>query len=221
MDCIIVEDQLPAQRILKKYIEDAGNLNLKAIFNNALEAMDFLQNNTVELMFLDIHLPQLSGIDFLKKLETPPKVILTTAFTEYAIESYDLNVVDYLLKPFAFKRFMQAIEKVKSNAAPIQKEIFIKSGYEHIKIDIDDLIYIKSDTDYTEFFLANKSYLSSEPLRYWETELKAYSFNRVHKSYIINSKKIEKIGTQQVVLTHNITIPIGRAYKDDFLKLLN
>src|SRR5690554_179978 len=111
MKCIIIEDQLPAQRILKKFITDYESLNLIGVFNNGIEAMEFVNKNEVDLMFLDIHLPKLSGIDFLKALNNPPQVIFTTAFPEFALEGYELNVVDYLLKLFSFPRFVQAVSK--------------------------------------------------------------------------------------------------------------
>src|SRR5690606_38597002 len=135
---------------------------LEAVFNNALEAIEFLKSNEIDLMFLDIHLPKLSGIDFLKSLNNPPQVIFTTAFSEFALEGYELNVVDYLLKPFSFQRFVQAVSKVNlnndedSNSTSIEdpennkKDIFIKSGFDHIRIKIDEIVYIMSDADYTE-----------------------------------------------------------------------
>lgn len=223
MKCIIIEDQQPAQRILKKYIEDFGSLHLVNIFSNAIDATEFLKNNTVDVIFLDIHLPKLSGIEFLKTIAPSADVILTTAFTHYAIESYELNVVDYLLKPFSYQRFVQAVNKVQEKqqrlaTTPNTKNIYIKSGYDLINIRLDDILYIKSDTDYTEFYLIDKKHLSSEPLRYWEQELANYLFKRIHKSYIVNTHKIEKIGTQQIVLKDDTLIPIGRTYKEDFFK---
>lgn len=229
MNCIIIEDQPPAQRILKKYITDIGTLELQATFSNAIEAMEFLKHQAVDLIFLDIHLPKISGIDFLKTMPNPPHVILTTAFPDYALESYEFNVVDYLLKPFSFQRFVKAVTKVpEKNPAPavptppepsVRQEIFIKSGYEHIKVTISDIIYLKSDTDYTEIFLPNKRVLSAEPLRYWEENLSADQFMRVHKSYIVNTGKIEKVAGNQIYLQEEeIVVPIGRAYKEQFLK---
>ncbi len=224
MNCIIIEDQPPAQRILKKYIEDIGTLELKATFSNAIQGMEFLKTEEVDLIFLDIHLPKISGIDFLKSLVNPPAVILTTAFSEYALESYEFNVVDYLLKPFSFQRFVKAVSKVpaKKNTQPApsnenaRKEIFIKSGYEYIKITIEDIFYIKSDADYTEIFITNKKCLSSEPLRYWLENFDSDQFMRIHKSYIINISKIEKVVSNQVFLTNKTVVPIGRAYKESF-----
>ncbi|MDC3210184.1 response regulator transcription factor [Saprospiraceae bacterium] len=224
MNCIIIEDQPPAQRILKKYIEDLGTLKLKATFSNAIQAMDFLKTEEIDLIFLDIHLPKISGIDFLKSLSNPPSIILTTAFSEYALESYEFNVVDYLLKPFSFQRFVKAISKmptknigqVSEKLKNSKKEIFIKSGYEHIKVIIDNIFYIKSDADYTEIFLADKKHLSSEPLRYWLENLDNNQFMRIHKSYIINTFKIEKVASNQVFLNEKMIIPIGRAFKESF-----
>lgn len=226
MNCIIIEDQPPAQRILKKYIADIGSLHLKQTFSDAIQAMAFLASEQIDLIFLDIHLPKMSGLDFLKSVAHPPAVILTTAFPDYALESYDLNVVDYLLKPFSFQRFVQAVSKVPAN--PKQElefnqranrtELFIKSGYDHVKLTIADIIYIKSDADYTELCIPGKKYLSSEPLRHWLETLDSSSFVRVHKSYIINASKIHKISGNQIYAADDVVIPIGRAYKEAFIK---
>lgn len=233
MNCIIIEDQLPARRILEKYIADAGGLNLKGSYGDALSALEALESENIELMFLDIHLPKLSGIDFLKTLRNPPKVVLTTAFSEYALESYEFNVVDYLLKPFSFQRFIQAIAKVKLIANPQiasspnkrvsenneqdgTNEIYIKSGYEHIRITTDSIVYIVADSDYTELHIRGKKYLSSESLRHWEEVLSQKHFLRIHKSYIINTNKIIKISGNQVYLENDKVVPIGRVYKTSF-----
>ena len=228
MNCIIIEDQPPAQRILKKYIEDIGSLNLKATFPDAIQAMEYLKSEPVDLIFLDIHLPKISGIDFLKTVPNPPHIILTTAFSDYALESYEFNVVDYLLKPFSFQRFVKAVSKISlknqsesisrttENQRQPRKEIFIKSGYEHIKITIDDILFIKSDADYTEIHTPQKKYLSSESLRYWLENLVQNQFVRIHKSFVINASKILKISGNQVYLDNEIVLPIGRAYKEAF-----
>ncbi|MFD0798343.1 LytR/AlgR family response regulator transcription factor [Maribacter chungangensis] len=228
--CIIIEDQPPAQRVLKKYISDVGNMELKGTFADALQAMEFLKTTTVDLIFLDIHLPKLSGIDFLKMLSQKPQVILTTAFPDYALESYEYDVTDYLLKPFSFERFVQAVSKVKSSATnkpdnsktkepEVRSDvIFIKSGYELIKINVQDIRYIQSDADYTEVVTAEKKHLSQEPLRYWEETLDSRTFIRTHKSYILNISKIEKIIGNQIRLDAHTNIPIGRAYKESFMQ---
>lgn len=226
--CIIIEDQPPAQRILQKYISDIDSLTLKATFSDAIKAMEFLARENIDLIFLDIHLPKISGIDFLKAVPNHPSVILTTAFSDYALESYEYNVVDYLLKPFSFQRFIQAVSKLSkvqntSNTSPTNKEsketletIFIKSGYEHIKITISDIIYIKSDTDYTEVVTTKKKYLSSHSLKYWLDKLTPDYFCRVHKSYIINTQHLIKVSSSLVYLPE-VIVPIGRAYKEMFI----
>lgn len=237
MNCIIIEDQLPAQRILKKYIVDTGTLNLKGAYTDALDALPILQSEKIDLMFLDIHLPKISGIDFLKTLTNPPQVILTTAFQDYALESYELNVVDYLLKPFSFQRFVKAISKVRPESIPTEitavntsikktesepenntAAVFIKSGYDFIRIKTDDILYIMTDLDYTELHLKDKKHISSESLRYWQDFLPNAKFMRIHKSYMINTSQIVKISGNQVFLENNRIIPIGRAYKNDFME---
>lgn len=228
MNCIIIEDQPPAQRILKKYIEDIGSLQLKAAFTDAIQAMEYLKTEAVDLIFLDIHLPKISGIDLLKTMPNLPPVILTTAFPEYALESYDFDVVDYLLKPFSFQRFVKAISKVPPKNTTIRQPevaenhslnrpvLFIKSGYEHIRVKVDDIIYIKSDADYSEIYTPNKKHLSSEPLRKWLDVLDSHLFARVHKSYIVNTSRITKVIGNQLYMTNEAIVPIGRAFKDDF-----
>lgn len=229
MNCVIIEDQPPAQRILKKYIEDVGSLNLKGTFSDAVQAMEFLKKEPVDLLFLDIHLPKLSGIDFLKSMSTPPYVILTTAFSEYALESYEFNVIDYLLKPFSFQRFVKAVSKVSErknlgndeksmgHTVSQKKEIYIKSGYEHIKINVDQIQHITADSDYTQIITEEKKYLSSEPLRFWLESLPDIGFYRIHKSHIVNAKMIEKIVGNRVCLLGGGKLPIGRAYKEAFM----
>ena len=161
---LIVEDELPAQRILKNYINDLPQLTLAACFNNALEAISFLQQQSVDLILLDINLPKLSGIDFLKTFNNAPQIILTTAYPEYALEGFELDVVDYLLKPFSFQRFVKAIQKVKPNAPtkPISKatpsnndsieHFFIKVDKVFYKIVLADILYLKAEKDFVRIF---------------------------------------------------------------------
>ena len=228
--CLIIEDQPPAQRILKRYIEDMGSLELRGIFPDALQAMDFLKNEPVDLIFLDIHLPKLSGIEFLKSMSQPPAVILTTAFSDYALESYEFNVIDYLLKPFSFQRFVKAVSKVDQRTIsdkisntqieipPLKSEIYIKSGHEHIKVEIQNIQYISSDADYTEIYIQEKKYLTNETLRYWQETLPKGWFFRIHKSHMVNNAHIEKIIGNRVHLRDGTKLPIGRAFKESFLK---
>lgn len=224
MKCIIIEDQPPAQRILKKYLEDLGTCTLVGTFSDPLKALVFLQQEPVDLLFLDIHLPKMSGIEFLKSLPYKPRVIFTTAFPEYALEGYELDVVDYLLKPFSFQRFVKAMGKVprqdflhESHPYDAKKECFIKVGYEHVRIAFEDIQYLMADGDYCEIVLSEKKHLSSDPLKKWVEMLDDMVFIRVHKSFILNSKRIDKISGNQVFMNNGKVIPIGRAYKDAFL----
>ncbi|WP_258101021.1 LytR/AlgR family response regulator transcription factor [Marinoscillum pacificum] len=226
LTCIIVEDQAPAQRILKKYISDLEFIELKATFSNATKALDFLNSAEVDLIFLDIHLPKMSGMDFLKIKPKSNHVILTTAYSDYALESYEYNVVDYLLKPFSFQRFVQAVSKVqelitfKQGSHPISRnevtEVFIKSGYDHIKLVIDDILFIKSDGDYTELHCEKQKHLSSEPLKFWINFLNTNHFIQIHKSFLVNLTKISKVSGNRIFLVDNQELPIGRVYKDTF-----
>ncbi len=225
MKCIIVEDQPPAQRILQKFIEDVNHLELAGIFSDGLQAMEFLNNESVDLMFLDIHLPKINGIEFLKSIPEAPDVILTTAFSEYALEGYNLNVVDYLLKPFSFQRFLQAVNKASKKqeqigavAANQVNEIYVKSSHEHIKVSVNDILAISSDSDYTEIRTDKRKILSNEPLRHWVDILGPPNFFQVHKSHIVNTQKIDRISGNLVYLIDGSKIPLGRAYKDHFLK---
>lgn len=225
MKCIIVEDQPPAQRILKKYIEDMGSLTLIGTFGDPIQAMDFLSQEKVDLMFLDINLPKLSGISLLKSLRDKPQVIFTTAYSEYALDGYELEVADYLLKPFSFERFVKAVSKVRRYQSqsppadnPSKREHFIKIGHEHVRIILDEIVYLAADGDYCELWLGEKKYLSSEPLKKWIELLPQENFYRVHKSYIVNTKYIHKISGNQIYLTDNKLLPIGRAYREEFFR---
>lgn len=225
MKCIIVEDQPPAQRILKKYIEDMGSLTLIGTFGDPIQAMDFLSQEKVDLMFLDINLPKLSGISLLKSLSDKPQVIFTTAYSEYALDGYELEVADYLLKPFSFERFVKAVSKVRRYQSqsppadnPSKREHFIKIGHEHVRIILDEIVYLAADGDYCELWLGEKKYLSSEPLKKWLELLPQENFYRVHKSYIVNTKYIHKISGNQIYLTDNKLLPIGRAYREEFFR---
>ncbi len=230
--CIIIEDQPPAQRILKKYISQYGNLLLLDTFNDALSAIPFLAKNEVDLIFLDIHLPELSGMDFLKTLKNSPAIILTTAFADYAVESYQFNVVDYLLKPFSYNQFENAVGKYaqssfypdRNEAATLNEnypeQIFIKSGYEYIKVIVSDIYYIKSDADYTEIYTRDGKYISPEALWFWEENFNPKLFTRIHKSYIINLVKISRVAGNRVILENEVILPIGRTYKDNFMKMI-
>jgi len=227
ISCIIIEDQYPARRILQKYINDIDLLELKGIFTNALSALEFLKVNQVDLLFLDIHLPKLSGIDFLSVLSQRPFVILTTAFPDYAVQGYELDVVDYLLKPFSFERFLKAVLKVDRRISNVEQNIeipgkkadsiLVKVAYDRVKIIINDISHIKSDGDYTHIFCREKKYHVSYSLKYWLERLPSNQFIQIHRSYIINIHQVEKVSSNSVEI-NSIGIPLGRVYKKNFLK---
>ena len=224
MRCIIIEDQPPAQRILKSYIDNVSYLELNATFDDALLALEYLKEHTIDLIFLDIHLPRISGIDFLKILPHPPKVILTTAFSDYALKGYELDVVDYLLKPFSFERFLKAVTKLElqqqvdvQNAPKDEHYVFVKSGHDFVKINIADIRYIKADGDYTQIVTPQRKYLVNHTLKYWLDQLPKKQFCQVHKSYLIQVKSVSKVSGNQLYLEEEI-IPMGRAYKDKFVQ---
>jgi DNA-binding LytR/AlgR family response regulator len=228
--CIVIEDQPPAQRILETYISDTPNVKRIGTFHDPLEALGFLKSEKVDLVFLDIHLPKISGLDFLTILPYRPAIILTTAFPDYALESYELDVVDYLLKPFAFQRYLKAVSKASqlleksqvqahSEVSSVKTDSFLlRSGHDLIRIDLDQLTYIKAGSDYCELYTTEKKYLSQEPLKTWNEKLENLGFCQCHKSYLVGLAHIRKISGNQLYLNDGTLLPIGRAYKDRLLK---
>src|SRR6218665_2508181 len=228
MRSIIIEDQAPAQHILQKYINKTEGLKLEMTFCDALEAKAYLKVHPVDLIFLDINLSRFSGMYFLKSEQNHPLTILTTAYSEFALESYQFNVVDYLLKPFSFERFSQAIDKVTTMASSIKKMervqelstdkyVYIKSSHDLVKINRDEIIFIKSDGDYTEVVTPTNKYLTSAALKDWIAKFDD-GFKQVHKSYIINTGQLKKISHNKIHLTTDQVIPIGRAFKNHFME---
>lgn len=225
--CIIVEDQQPAQKILKRYIEETTQLDLVGTFFNALDALDFVRVDRVDLMFLDVHLPKISGVDFLKLIPNPPKVIFTTAFSDYALTGYELNAVDYLLKPFDFPRFYQAVSKAQDllrknetlsapSTEPSVNYYFAKLDRELVKVNFDEIRFIQASGDFVNVYLTDSKLFLSENLKFWEEMLPVSRFSKVHKSYIVQLDKIDKV-TGNTILIETDKIPIGRAYRKDFM----
>lgn len=234
-DCIIVEDQLPAQRILQRYIERLPELQLVESFTDPLQALAFMRKKSIPIVFLDIHLPNITGMELLKILPYPSKVILTTAFSEYAIDGYEFDVADYLLKPISFDRFIKAVSRVISsleNLGASQAEltassasheadyVFIKSDRMIIKIECQDIRFIKAEDDFTRVFMKGKSHLLSNTLRFWTDILSQNDFAQIHRSYIVNIKCIQKIVGNQIYLGEE-RLPIGRSFKDAFMNKID
>lgn len=224
--CIIVDDEPLARELIASHLAHFENFELIDSFENALKAYTFLESNNVDLIFLDIEMPLLKGNDFLKKLKNPPKVIFTTAYREYALEGYELNVSDYLLKPITFDRFFVSIEKFKQlqtskkeEKKVIEKHIFVSCGNKNIKIIFDEILYIESLKDYITIHLENKiSYHLKFNISSFE-KLINQDFVRIHRSFIINVKKLRAY-TKNEIEIDSIEIPIGNSYKENWLNYL-
>lgn len=220
--CIIIEDEPLAVKVLTDYISEVPFLRLQGTFRDAILAADFLRQHTIDLMFLDIHLPKLKGMAFLKMLSHPPAVIITTAYHNYAVEGFSLNVTDYLLKPFDFERFLIAVTKVKptdremvvSPESPEVREfIFLNVQKKKVKILFSEIVYIESQREYIKIVTTKKEFLSKMSTHEMEALLPAGLFKRIHRSYIISLSKIESYSAEEVDV-NGVTLPIGRGYKD-------
>jgi len=233
LKCIIVDDEPLALEVLEAYIERIEGLELVAKCENAVKAFDALKKLQVDLIFLDIQMPKLTGIDFLKVLNPAPKVIFTTAYREYAIESYELNVIDYLLKPIAFNRFMMAVNKAmdgsveydegssdESAVAPDDPYIFLKADRKMVKVYLKDILYIESLKDYVRIKTPEKEIVSLQKISYLEQKLPEEFFMRIHRSFIVPIKKIEAFSNHSVEVGGK-ELPIGRNYKNQVLDVLN
>ena len=234
LKCIIVDDEPLALEVLEAYIDRIEGLELVAKCENAVKAFDALKKQSVDLIFLDIQMPKLTGIDFLKVLNPAPKVIFTTAYREYAIESYELNVVDYLLKPIAFNRFMMAVNKAMSSAddpvevpqveeAPTVADdpyLFLKADRKMVKVYLKDILYIESLKDYVRIKTPDREIISLQKISYLEQKLPEDLFMRIHRSFIVPVKKIEAFSNHAVEVGGK-ELPIGRNYKNQVLEVLN
>ncbi|KUY17317.1 DNA-binding response regulator [Elizabethkingia miricola] len=232
LKCLIIDDEEGAHLVLRHYIKDLKQLQLKESFYNPVEAMDYMYANPVDLIFLDINMPGMSGLQMLKALRNPPLVILTTAYKEYALESYEYRVVDYLVKPFDLARFMAAIENVfsrlpqsvepsktpESDLIPQDPFIILKVDGNVVKISYNEIIYIQSWGNYVKVFTTNSYYLSPATTAETEQKLDKKLFMRIHKSYIVALKHISKISGGQVELDTGLVLPIGNTYRRALLE---
>jgi DNA-binding LytR/AlgR family response regulator len=225
--CLVVEDEPLAQNVLKKYIDEHPMLELGAVCADALEAQRWLTKQQAAIVFLDINLPRLSGISFLKSLSRPPLVIFTTAYPEFAAEGFELDAVDYLVKPFSVERFLKAVHKAleklerrdPGTVPPAASSIFIKSDKKVYKINLDDILYLESLDDYVKVVTGSNHYLVHDTLKSLLEELPATGFMRVHKSYIIAHNKIVFIEGNYLRIGEK-DIPIGASYREEvFAKL--
>lgn len=224
--CIIVEDEPLAAKVLSDYIAQVPFLDLKGTFKDAILASEFLSDNTIDLMFLDIHLPRLKGMTFLKTLVNPPAVIVTTAYHQYAVEGFNLSVTDYLLKPFEFERFLAAVTKVKTarsdkSASAVSEDkdfIFLNVQKKKVRILFSEILYIESQREYVKIVTTNKEFLTKMSTHEIESLLPASRFKRIHRSFIVSLDRIESY-TAEMVEVGGKFIPVGRDYKDIIEKL--
>lgn len=230
LNCIIADDEPIARKILENYCADIPYLKIVASCKNAFEVLEILQNNKVDLLFLDINMPKLSGLSLLKTLQNKPEVIITTAYSEYAVEGFELSVTDYLLKPFSLERFLQAIFKVQKKLTlpkeeisiikeETKKSIFVKSDKKLIKLNLDDINHIEAFGNYLKIF-TDKMILVSQTLSSFLEKL-PNSFLRIHKSFIINFDKLKLIDGNRIVLINDSKLPIGKSYRKDVLKKID
>ena len=220
--CIIIEDEPLAVKVLSDYILQVPFLELHATFKDAILATDYLRDHHTNLIFLDIHLPKLKGMAFLKTLTHPPAVIITTAYHQYAVEGFDLNVTDYLLKPFEFERFLIAVNKVKTaqretqvpgESGEIKDYLFLNVQKKKVKILYSEIVYIESQREYIKIITTKREYISKMSTHEIEEMLPENLFKRIHRSFIVSVSKIESY-TAEMVEVNGVSIPIGRGYRD-------
>jgi two-component system, LytTR family, response regulator len=225
--CIIIEDEPLAVKVLADYIADVPFLELLATFKDAIAATDYLHHTGVDLIFLDIHLPKLKGMSFLKTLVNPPAVIITTAYHQYAVEGFNLNVTDYLLKPIEFERFLVAVTKVRSFHVPKLEPadepesrdfVFISVQKKKVKILFSEIVFIESQREYIKIRTTGNEYISKMSTHEIEAILPAHLFKRVHRSFIVSIRRIESY-TAEMIEIAGVSIPIGKGYRDGMANL--
>lgn len=224
INCIAIEDEPLALKKIKEFIEQVDYLTLLEGFNNAVDAIGFLKNNAVDLIFLDIRMKKLSGIQFLESLQLKPKVIITSAYDEYALKGYELDVADYLLKPFTFERFLKSVDKVYNQLNTTKNDnpndsIFVKTEYRIERIEIRDILYIQGMKDYLQIHTADRKIMTLQTFKNLLEVLPQIDFQRVHNSYIVSIPKIEHIERNRIRIGKEL-IPISESYRDKFFGIL-
>ncbi|MGE4512589.1 MAG: LytR/AlgR family response regulator transcription factor [Chryseobacterium sp.] len=218
--CIVVDDEPLAISLLENYIREIPFLEMVFSSENPIEALEYIQKNDSDLVFLDIQMPELTGINFMKILGDKMKYILTTAYSEYALEGYEHNIVDYLLKPISLERFRKSAIKAQerfSLGKQEQNHFFVKSSGKQHKVNFADILYIESIRDYVNIKTADEEFIVLDTLKSMEQQLPESFFVRVHKSFIINLNQIKSVGTKKIIINPEHEIPIGENYKMNFL----
>ena len=228
ISCLVVDDEPPARAVIQRYIEQMPLLRLAGSCGNAMEAMSMLSSQPIDLLFLDINMPQIKGTDLLRIIKNPPKVILTTAYPEYALEGYELDVIDYLLKPIQFERFLKAINKVSEVSRPseepeIKKEagdfIYFRCDRKMVKVHLNDILYVESMKDYIKVFTKEGQIVTKQSIASLEEMLPEHQFIRSHRSFIVSLSKIKSF-TSEIIEIGNMELPIGKLYRQTTLKSL-
>ena len=224
--CLAVDDEPPALDILKNYINAVPSLELAASCINAIDALNVLRSNRIDLMFLDIQMPQLLGTDLMRTLNNPPKVIFTTAFREFAVEGFELNAVDYLLKPISFERFLKAVNKVMDIRLPQQAEqemhdayLYFRSDRKMHKVAMEDIIFIESLKDYIKVVTKSKTIITKQSISSIEERLPKTLFIRIHRSFIVSLNKVQSY-TPELIAIGNEELPVSRTYRHEVEKVL-
>lgn len=217
--CLIVDDEPLAHQVLEHYISQTPGLVVAGKCRNAMEAYEFFKTQKVDLLFLDIEMPLINGLHFLKALQDVPKTIITTAYKEYAFEGYELDVTDYLLKPFSFERFSKAIDKYyqlsgKDNIAPEEKFLVVKETRGMVKVAYHDILYIEAVRDYMQIHTATKTYLLYDTMKRLAEKLSEDNFIRSHRSFIVSLSHIKWLQNDTLILSNDAKVPIGRNYKE-------
>lgn len=217
IQCLILEDEVSAVEILKTYIDKTPFLNFIGNYESGLD-IPLQQLEKTDVLFLDIQLPELNGISFLKTLRNPPLVVITSAYSNYAIEAFEEAVTDYLVKPFSYERFVKSLTRVRSLLVQekTKNHIFLYADKTIYKTNIEDIMYLKAEVDYVNVVTAKREILVLDSLRNWSEKLRPFNFMRVHRSYVVNLDQIQKVTGNQVFIKNTI-LPIGRTYKNSFI----
>jgi len=220
--CIIIEDEPLALEGLKNHVEKLKSLQLEKTFDNAIDAIEFLNSNMIDLIFLDIEMDELSGIDLLESMTFSGHIIITTAYPSYALKGYELNVNDYLLKPYSFERFIKAVNKVidKNKVHNDSNFIFVKTENKLVKLDIDSILFIEGMGDYRRIHSTEKKIMTLENFTELQNRIPAKKICRVHKSFMVSISKIEAIERNRIKIEDTI-IPISKTYHDSFFQVIN
>lgn len=232
--CLIIDDEPLARDLVRNHLEKLDNFEIVAECGDAMKALQVLRNQHVDLMFMDIQMPQITGIEFLKTLKNPPRVIITTAYREYALEGFELDVVDFLLKPITFERFLKSVNKyfqltsengtngesVPAASTPEESFIYVKENKRVIKLLLNEILYIEGLSEYVKIYTDNKRIVTKTSMTNMEEKLPSENFMRIHKSYIVSLQKIEAFTSSSIEVTGK-ELPIGRSYKNRVSQVLH